>query len=70
MNPFIRRQGHLFARGPSSQTLAGTIVQKRVVVLKFRPANSNEGGLLGIELADQTVRILVRTPLSGVIGIG
>ena len=61
---------HFLPRRPPAQTLAGTVVDKNVDTLEFRPPNFSEGRLLGIEPADQAVRVLIGAPLPRVVGVG
>ena len=62
--------GHLLPGRHPAQTLARTVVQKRVDPLEFRLADSREGRLLGVEPADQTIGVLVRAPFPGMVGLG
>ena len=55
--------GQQLPRRRPAKTLAGTVVEKRVDALELSPANSSEGLRLGIEPADQPVRVLMRAPL-------
>ena len=62
--------GQFLPRRRPAKTLAGTVVEKRGDALNSRPADPREGRLLGMEPADQAVRVLVRAPLPRVVGMG
>ena len=60
--------GQLLPRRHPPQALSGSIVQKHLDPLEFLLADLSKGRLLGVKSADQAVGILVRPPLSRVIG--
>jgi len=62
--------GHLFPWRHPSQAFPRPVIQKRVDPLESGFSDFREGRLLGMQPADQSVGVLVRAALPGVIGSG
>ena len=63
-----KEDSHLLPWRSPSQTLAWSVVEKRIDSFELCPANVRERRLFGVESADQTVDVFIRAAFPGMIG--